>query len=306
MTPNYATPLATDFTRFAGMKADARRDDAGATRQMAREFEALFVQLMLKEARATLPEDGAFSGNEMRLYYDLFDQQAALIVAEQGQLGVAETMLAQLNGDTVTPRSDVGFRALRRLVAVPESVVAPGADRPLNPDAVATDGESAPTPVEFLDRLLPHAREAAAALGTQPETLLAQAVLETGWGQHQMRYADGRDSNNIFSVKATPDWQGARVRVPTMEVRGGQWVREYAEFRAYPDLGAAFADYQNLIQDNPRYRGALETEDRGASYAAELQRAGYATDPAYAKKIEALQARVRLHLAAASDGKARG
>jgi flagellar protein FlgJ len=304
MTPDLTTPLATDFSRFAGMKADARRNDADATRQMAREFEALFVQMMLKEARATLPEDGAFSsGNEMRLYYDLFDQQAALLVAEQGQLGIAQTMLAQLNGEAVAPQSDAGFHALRRLVSVPKSAVAPGA---LDSGSTATTGDSAPTPTEFLDRLLPHAREAATALGTQPETLLAQAVLETGWGQHQMRYADGRDSNNIFSVKATPDWHGARVRVPTMEVRGGQSVREYAEFRAYPDLGAAFDDYLSLIQDNPRYRGALETDDRGASYAAELQRAGYATDPEYARKIEALQARVRLHLAAAGDDNARG
>ncbi|MCC6201960.1 MAG: flagellar assembly peptidoglycan hydrolase FlgJ [Gammaproteobacteria bacterium] len=296
MSAPTATAVATDFSRFTGMKAGARRNDAAATRQMAREFEALFVQLMLKEARATLPAEGAFGGGEMGMYYDLFDQQAALLVAEQGRLGLAQTMLAQLGGDdaSATPAASLG--TLRRYVPVPE----------IAPARTAVAATAAPSPAEFLDRLLPHAQRAAAVLGTRPETLLAQAALETGWGQHQMHLADGRNSNNIFSIKATADWQGATVRVPTMEVRGGQWVREYAEFRAYPDLGAAFADYLALIQTEPRYRAALHTEASGGDYAAALQRAGYATDPEYADKIDAIAARVRLHLAAATTGSKRG
>lgn len=293
MSSQAAAAVATDFSRFTALKADARRDDAAATRQMAREFEALFVQMMLKEARATLPTEGAFGGSEMRMYYDLFDQQAALLVAEQGSLGLAQTMVAQLGQEPAASESGAGGRTLRRLVAVPEF----GATAVSS----AVSSKAAASPAEFLDTLLPHAQKAAAMLGTDAATLMAQAALETGWGQHQMRRADGASSNNIFSIKATADWHGARVRVPTMEVRGGQWVRESEEFRAYPDLDSAFADYVNLIRTEPRYRAAIGTDAAGGNYAAELQRAGYATDPEYANKIEAVAARVRLHLAAAAS-----
>ena len=136
----------------------------------------------------------------------------------------------------------------------------------------------------FVRELLPAARRAAEALGLAPEFVLAQAALETGWGSAMLRHPDGRPSNNLFNIKAGSDWDGERVRVQTTEYRNGRPQTEIAEFRAYPSIDAAFADYVRLIAENDRYarvRGARTPE----AFAQALAAAGYATDPDYAHKI---------------------
>lgn len=133
--------------------------------------------------------------------------------------------------------------------------------------------------------MLAHAKRAAAALGTMPEVLVAQAALETGWGQHVMSGDGGVSSHNLFGIKADPSWHGETVRRATLEYFDGHPVRVTAAFRAYEDYGAAFDDYAKFIQSNPRYQRALERAAEPAAYARELQRAGYATDPDYARKI---------------------
>jgi len=155
------------------------------------------------------------------------------------------------------------------------------------------DEPRASTPAEFMDRLRPLAAEAARELGVDPAVLLAQAALETGWGRHVI--ADGQgSSNNLFNIKAGPDWSGASVTVSTVEYRDGVAVRENAAFRAYATPADSFGDYVDLVRGNPRYAPALEAVgDRGA-YLRALQAAGYATDPAYADKILAILEREAL------------
>jgi flagellar protein FlgJ len=75
--------------------------------------------------------------------------------------------------------------------------------------------------------------------------------------------------------------------VPTLEYRDGVAQKEYASFRAYDSLDEGLADYVNFMQSNPRYQDALGLKDP-AGYAKALQEAGYATDPAYASKIESI------------------
>ena len=127
------------------------------------------------------------------------------------------------------------------------------------------------------------ASEAANNLGVDPRVLVAQAALETGWGERMARTPDGRPSHNLFGIKAH-GWGGAVTTVPTLEFRDGALQREVAQFRAYGSPAEAFDDYLRFLTDNPRYRQALAAGD-ATGFARGLQAAGYATDPDYADKI---------------------
>jgi flagellar protein FlgJ len=68
----------------------------------------------------------------------------------------------------------------------------------------------------------------------------------------------------------------------------GQPVKMMDRFRAYDSYAESFADYARLLQSNPRYQQVLAQAQDAAGFAGGLQRAGYATDPAYAQKLMAL------------------
>jgi flagellar protein FlgJ len=132
---------------------------------------------------------------------------------------------------------------------------------------------------------LPAAEKAAAQLKLAPEALLAQAALETGWGKHVMRHADGSSSHNLFGIKAGGRWDGDKVRVATLEYRDGVAMRTREDFRAYDSWEESFQDYVRFVSGNPRYAEALQASSDAGTYFERLQAAGYATDPAYAEKI---------------------
>ncbi|WP_434027925.1 flagellar assembly peptidoglycan hydrolase FlgJ [[Pseudomonas] boreopolis] len=143
------------------------------------------------------------------------------------------------------------------------------------------------SPEHFVARIWPHARRAAKELGVDPRALVAQAALETGWGRRGIRDSAGNSANNLFGIKAT-GWQGARVSTSTHEYVNGERRAERADFRAYRSPAESFDDYVRLLKSNPRYQQALNAGDDVRRFASELQRAGYATDPAYARKIYAI------------------
>jgi flagellar protein FlgJ len=143
-------------------------------------------------------------------------------------------------------------------------------------------------PKEFVKRLWPWAQEAAEQLGLAPVTLLAQAALETGWGKHMMRLADGSPANNLFGIKADRRWEGGKVSSGTLEFEQGVAVRKKESFRAYDSLRDSFRDYVDFLRSNPRYSEALANSGDAKSFFSELQQAGYATDPAYAEKVVAV------------------
>lgn len=138
---------------------------------------------------------------------------------------------------------------------------------------------------DFVERLLPHAREAASRLGVAPELVVAHAALESGWGRRPLSHADGRDSHNLFGIKAGTGWKGEVVEVLTTEHEAGVDVKRRERFRAYPDPAAAFADYAQLLAGNPRYREALGVGGDATAFARALADGGYATDPQYALKL---------------------
>jgi flagellar protein FlgJ len=281
-----------DFARFGALRERAHADGAAALAQIADEFEALFIDLMLAAAREADLGDGLFDSSALDTYREMLDQQLALTMARSQDLGIGAAIRRQF-GEFVAGEGDAAAPA-GAAPSRPRSVEAPfisGLVPHWPRSAPAPDGAASRAPVDkrdFVASLMPHARAAAAALGLSPRALIAQAALESGWGQHVIRRPDGTSSHNYFGIKAGANWRGDTVTVPTTEYIGGRAVTVRAAFRAYPDAAAAFADYIGFIGDNPRYRGVLAHGANEAQFARQLEAAGYATDPNYASKIMAI------------------
>ena len=138
---------------------------------------------------------------------------------------------------------------------------------------------------EFVNAMLPMAKEAADRIGVDPRYLVAQAALETGWGKSVMRAQDGSSSHNLFGIKASSNWKGDSARAITSEFRNGEMVKETAQFRSYDSYKDSFHDLVTLLQTNNRYQDVVKSADNPEQFVRELQKAGYATDPNYASKI---------------------
>ena len=303
-----------DTSRFAGLRVQAKHDPDAALKKVAREFEGMFVQMMLKAARQASPEGGLLDSNETQMYQGMFDDQVALTMGQQGNLGI-EAMLRQQFSKTFPHPADATGHGMqlppRQDFPTPVMPYGMGAelasgDAGLSPWHDHSSANAAPADaaalderrLQFTNSLREPAERAAAKLGTTPEILIAQAALETGWGEHVMRGADGQSSNNLFSIKADRSWGGDTISQRTLEYLDGNPVTVNAGFRSYEGVGQAFDDYVNFISENPRYQQALSRAADPRAYVQALQRAGYATDPDYARKILQIHAQV-----AASTGR---
>jgi flagellar protein FlgJ len=138
---------------------------------------------------------------------------------------------------------------------------------------------------EFIAAMLPMAEQAAEKIGVDARYLVAQAALETGWGKSIIRQQDGSSSHNLFGIKSHNSWDGESAKVLTTEYQGGKAVKEAASFRAYDSYAHSFEDYVSFLQSNGRYEKALDATQNPEQFARELQKAGYATDPQYARKV---------------------
>ncbi|HWM26813.1 MAG TPA: flagellar assembly peptidoglycan hydrolase FlgJ, partial [Woeseiaceae bacterium] len=265
----------TDFGQFATLRRGAEQNDPAVLRQVAGQFEALFIESMLKNMRDTSFAEGLFGNSDQHeMYQGMLDQQLSVEMASGRGIGLAEMLVRQLGGEVGAAPISAGN--------LPGDFRLPAA-RPAG--AVA----SLPTwssPIDFARDLWPHAERAARQLNVAPEAILAQAALETGWGRHVMARGDGSSSLNLFGIKAGGSWQGDSVSRPTLEYADGVARREVARFRSYPDFAATFDDYVELIGEHPRYTSVRNHGNDAEAFARALQESGYATDPAYAEKIE--------------------
>ena len=161
-------------------------------------------------------------------------------------------------------------------------------------------GEIGETQQQFLASIKPWTQETGARLGVAPEIVAAHAALESGWGQRPLRQGTGADTNNLFGIKAGGKWQGEVASNVTTEYEAGSGtaLKKTERFRSYPDQGSAFRDYAQVLLDNPRYRGALNTGSDAHAFAQGLARGGYATDPNYAAKLTQLATRLQRTAAA--------
>lgn len=278
--------IYTDFQGLTDLKREARRESSSALREVAEQFEAMFLRMLLKNMREASLGDGLFDSDQTRFYQDMFDQQLSIHLARGRGLGIADMLERQLGGKGLPPagRSEADK-------AVPASGLEPGA-LPVRHEPLPSASESAPEPSptfesreDFVRTLWPHAERVGRELGVKPEVLLAQAALETGWGRHVITAPDGRSSHNLFNIKADGRWNGERMMVSTLEYQDGVAVRQRASFRAYGSYAESFTDYADFLRSNPRYREALRQAGNAEAFVNELQRAGYATDPKYAEKI---------------------
>ncbi|HAZ61911.1 MAG TPA: flagellar assembly peptidoglycan hydrolase FlgJ [Gammaproteobacteria bacterium] len=322
----------TDLSGLGDLRRQARQDPNAARTQVAREFEAMFVQMMLERMREAMPAtEDEYLGQGGALYRDLLDKQVAIEISKAGGIGFARQIESSLGGrETPTISKPAGpdgngqqQSTSLRMPEVPDAAAREHAasqtlmrvqqslemqdpfngrisGRPAAPEPIQIE-EAAPgyaitaqpanrfqSPEHFVKALHAEARTAAAALGTAPDVLLAQAALETGWGRHLIHGQGGRPSYNLFGIKADARWQGPTVEVTTTEYRHGHAVREQAKFRAYASYGESFRDYVAFLQGNPRYSKALALSDRPQQFMQALQQAGYATDPQYASKVTAV------------------
>lgn len=293
----------TDFQGLAGLRAESQKNDPETLRKVAGQFEALFIQMMLKSMRDASLGEGLMDSEHVKTYQSMFDQQIALDLSKRSSLGLADMMVRQLSPKGSVPEAepDTGRMPVGSLTAVTPQLVMPAArPRPAETSASenlergSADEWRPDTPEHFVKQLWPHAQRAADELGTAPELLIAQAALETGWGQHVIRGQDGRSSFNLFGIKADASWQGARVSTETVEFRDGLMRRERAPFRAYTSLEESFSDYVSFLKTNPRYQRALDQAGDAPAFAQALSEAGYATDPAYHGKIERIMDSARL------------
>ena len=274
-----ANQLAIDVNTLAQTRRLAKEDPRAAMKSAAQQFEAVFLQMVLKAMRDASPKEGLFDSEQSRLYQSLLDQQLSQTLSAKGSTGLAALIEQQLsrgmNAGQTLPLSPAAAGERAGAGGQPDIAVAP----PLTPNAV-------PAPArEFVDRLGPHAGEASRATGIPAHFMIAQAALETGWGRAELRFADGTPTYNLFGIKAGRTWQGAVAEATTTEYVNGAAQKTVERFRAYSSYAEAFRDYAGLLASNPRYAEVLHQKD-AAGFARGLQKAGYATDPMYAAKLE--------------------
>ena len=302
------TAAITDFTQYAGLRLAAGQQDPAALREVAGQFEALFVQSLLKNMREASLGDPLFGNSDQHdMYQEMLDQQLAVEMSSGKGLGLADMLVRQLGGDATPAPSgsnDLGRSVIAGSVLASRPAAAPATAASPNPTVTTvsvqplsrsgTLADVAAKPPAWSDarsfaaEVWPHAERAAAKLNVAPEAILAQVVLETGWGAHVPQAPDGNSSYNLFGIKASSGWSGDSVARPTLEFRAGVPRLEVHRFRAYDDIGATFDDYSELLSQNPRYESVSNHGDDVDGFANALQSSGYATDPSYADKIRSV------------------
>lgn len=307
-TPNRAV---FDVGATQDLREQLRKDPQAGLKAAAQQFETLFLQMVLKSMRDTVPSDGLLQSDQTRFYNSLLDQQMAQNMASSGNgVGFARLIEQQLGrqyapaegaaaGDELSailagkdlppslpPATNLQYREVPS--PLPTSAAYPAAAAVSAAETgVGSKTTAATTPKEFASQVWPHAVEASRVTGIPPQFLVAQSALESGWGKSEIRKADGSASHNLFGIKAGPGWRGESVAVTTTEYIDGKPQQVVENFRAYASYADAFRDYAGLLRNSPRYGGVIGTQD-GTEFARRLQAAGYATDPKYAEKLASI------------------
>jgi flagellar protein FlgJ len=281
--PTVAPSFYADFQGLDRLRASAARQDPAALREAARQFEGLFTAMMLKSMREASLGSGMGDSEETKTYQDMYDQQLALQMAHGKGLGLADMLMQQLTRANAAHASAAAPATATS--ATPAATPASG--------AAGADKISSAQQASFVRTLEPLAQSAGQSLGVAPDTLIAQAALETGWGRSMPTDSSGRSSSNLFGVKAGESWSGAAVQASTTEYDQGTPGTTRAAFRSYGDAAQSVGDYVSLLQTSPRYAGALGTGSDVHAFASGLQRGGYATDPDYVNKLVATVATLR-------------
>jgi len=293
-----------DLGRLADLKraAGSRPEGTAEQKQVARQFEALFLQMMLKRMREAIPGSGLLDSQQTKMLQSMGDEQLALQLADPG-IGLAQALLAQMRqGQPAAAVQPAGDALADDVPPIPLAGLpsAPGAGKTQEREvsalldmlrsnqareraAAAAEGVP-PHVVDFVSRMAGAANHAARESGVPARLILGQAALESGWGRREILHPDGRTSHNVFGIKAGAGWKGDVVEVTTTEYVDGVARKMVQPFRSYGSYREAFADYARLIGDSPRYERVVQARNE-VEAARRIQQAGYATDPRYADKL---------------------
>ena len=323
--------IYTDLNGLNAIKRQADSDPDAALKQVSKQFESMFIQMMMKsmrDANKVFEEGGLNDTNEVQFYRDMYDQQLALSLSSGQGIGIAEAMYRQLKGNYgdelgLDPEQNIRSKDGQEFNGIDISSLLRNRDFaiPERSDSVATSvrdisargnssqdissrgissgdngdnsiDESFENPEDFVRKMTAVFKPFADQLGVDTNYLISQAALETGWGNQISRHRDGSSSFNLFNIKANNGWNGDTVKVSTLEYIGGIPSRQTAQFRSYDSFEESLNDFVQFLESNGRYQGALEAKDDPKEFVSRLQQAGYATDPHYAEKIIDIARRV--------------
>ena len=291
-----------DMGRLSDLKRDVKKDPTGTEqqKQVAKQFEALFLQMMVKRMREATPKEGLFDSQQTQMLQSMADEQLALHLASPG-IGLSQAILAQMQqgkpGDmsdeaikSIGQGADLDFRTGgSREVSALLNVMRN--NRPADRALAAAEGAPGHV-VDFVSRMSRAANLASQQSGVPARLIMGQAALESGWGKREIRHEDGSTSFNLFGIKAGPSWKGKVVNVLTTEYEDGVARKVTQPFRAYASYEESFADYARLIGNSPRYE-SVTTARNEIEAARRIQDAGYATDPRYAQKLIGIMGQLR-------------
>ena len=311
---HYSNRLAFDMSGLHHLKQQAINGSADNIKHVAQQFETLFINMMMQSMRKAVPEGGLFNSSATQMFTSMFDQQVAQQAAGNG-LGLADMLTKQLTASTSSNTSQSKSPHALQITAnqaptsysLAESLFTDStnvsvknlgqvlyhnlANQPfIQPTDNSLTTSYSPAQhndnnvAQFINQWLDPAIKAAKQTGIPYQVIIAQAALETGWGQKQITTDDGKPSYNYFAIKAGSTWQGKTTQITTSEYTKDEKIKTIQHFRVYDNLRQAVEDYVRLLSQNPRYQ--MVTQAPTAKDAAiALQQANYATDPNYADKL---------------------
>jgi flagellar protein FlgJ len=278
--------VAIDAKSLGNLKASAKKNSPEALNQAAKQFEALFLNMVLKSMRDATPTDVDQTSTDRKLFTSMFDQQMSQVMAERG-VGLADMMIKQLQNAANFNQADPKLKEIKEKGAPEPMPLNVPKTFELNKTSQSGFNLSSVTSKvkEFIEPLMSQAKEASQKTGLPPQFILGQAALESGWGKRQILNADGSTSHNIFGIKANSNWKGKTTEILTTEYINGKPEKVMATFRSYDSYAEAFSDYANLVSTSPRYKNLIENGQTLLGFVQGLKKAGYATDTAYAEKL---------------------
>ncbi len=275
------TNLTMDLRSLDRLKSSSGTDPRAGIKEAAKQLEGLFMQELMKSMRASTMSTGMLDNQATEMGTSMLDTQFAnQMTGIPG--GLAEKIAKQLERQMGIPSEGdtSGFTSTVTLPSLKQPATTSAVSRaPMENDKNLSASE------RFVRKHQLAAQAAERATGIPSSNILGQAALESGWGKHEIKMPDGSSSHNLFGIKAGPGWKGKVAEVTTTEYTNGVAQKVTAKFRAYDSYAEAFTDHARLLSQSPRYSQTVAMADSAKDYAQGLQKAGYATDPAYATKL---------------------
>ncbi len=280
---------AFDSKSLDSLKQSAKDNSPDALKAAAKQFEGLFMNMMLKSMRqASASTESPFENEQTRMYTSMLDQQLSQNMASKG-IGLADALVRQLSNNAASKMMQPGNAAdsSTNAKAIESYLTSQRASSTATTSVTDISGKSARLSHvrEFQNKLADDAEAASQETGIPAKFMIGQAALESGWGKKEIKSADGSATHNIFGMKATKDWKGKTVDAVTTEYVNGVAHKKVEKFKAYDSYSDAFKDYAKLLTTNPRYENVIANAKDATSFAYGLQKAGYATDPQYGNKL---------------------